>query len=90
MENIRSALAEKLVDEDAESLELKLLPGLTPEQIGVFESKIGFELPLETRELLFTNGMEGGPIDREYGIRDFSIIDPDGYQIVFGAPIESA
>ena len=29
-----------------------------------------------------------GPIDREYGIRDFSITDPDGYVIVFGAPIE--
>jgi catechol 2,3-dioxygenase-like lactoylglutathione lyase family enzyme len=31
---------------------------------------------------------ESGPIDRDYGIRDFSIIDPDGYDIVFGAPIE--
>ena len=29
-----------------------------------------------------------GPIDRDYGVRDFSILDPDGYQIVFGAPIE--
>lgn len=31
---------------------------------------------------------ENGPIDRDYGIRDFSIVDPDGYDIVFGAPIE--
>lgn len=30
---------------------------------------------------------ENGPIDRVYGIRDFSIVDPDGYDIVFGAPI---
>jgi len=28
-----------------------------------------------------------GPADREYGIRDFSIKDPDGYGLVFGAPI---
>lgn len=30
---------------------------------------------------------DGGPISRDYGIRDFSVIDPDGYDIVFGAPI---
>jgi catechol 2,3-dioxygenase-like lactoylglutathione lyase family enzyme len=29
-----------------------------------------------------------GPITREYGIRDFTVIDPDGYSIVFGSPIE--
>ena len=29
-----------------------------------------------------------GPIDRDYGIRDFSVIDPDGYELVFGAPLE--
>lgn len=28
-----------------------------------------------------------GPINREYGIRDFTVIDPDGYAIVFGSPI---
>jgi catechol 2,3-dioxygenase-like lactoylglutathione lyase family enzyme len=29
-----------------------------------------------------------GPITREYGIRDFTVIDPDGYAIVFGSPVE--
>lgn len=27
-----------------------------------------------------------GPVTRAYGIRDFSITDPDGYDLVFGAP----
>jgi len=29
-----------------------------------------------------------GPVNRSYGIRDFSVIDPDGYILVFGSPIE--
>lgn len=29
-----------------------------------------------------------GPENREYGIRDFSITDPDGYAIVFGSPLK--
>ena len=29
-----------------------------------------------------------GPVNRPYGIRDFSVIDPDGYILVFGSPIE--
>ncbi len=28
-----------------------------------------------------------GPVDRDYGIRDFSITDPDGYDIIFGSPL---
>ena len=28
-----------------------------------------------------------GPIKRDYGIQDFSITDPDGYDLVFGAPL---
>ncbi len=31
-----------------------------------------------------------GPINRDYGIRDFSVVDPDGYDLVFGAPLEAA
>jgi hypothetical protein len=27
---------------------------------------------------------EAGPVMRSYGVRDFSVIDPDGYDIVFG------
>lgn len=33
---------------------------------------------------------EKGPVNRPYGIRDFSILDPDGYSIVFGAPLEKS
>lgn len=29
-----------------------------------------------------------GPENREYGIRDFGVIDPDGYTIIFGSPIK--
>lgn len=29
---------------------------------------------------------ETGPVQRSYGIRDFSILDPDGYDLVFGEP----
>jgi catechol 2,3-dioxygenase-like lactoylglutathione lyase family enzyme len=31
---------------------------------------------------------KNGPVNREYGIRDFTVIDPDGYSIVFGSPTE--
>ena len=31
---------------------------------------------------------EAGPVTRPYGIRDFSVIDPDGYEIVFGEECE--
>lgn len=27
---------------------------------------------------------QNGPVARSYGIRDFSVIDPDGYDLVFG------
>ena len=27
---------------------------------------------------------KNGPVKRSYGIRDFSVIDPDGYDLVFG------
>ena len=27
---------------------------------------------------------KNGPVTRSYGIRDFSVIDPDGYDLVFG------
>jgi hypothetical protein len=29
-------------------------------------------------------GFENGPVRRSYGVRDFSVIDPDGYDLVFG------
>jgi catechol 2,3-dioxygenase-like lactoylglutathione lyase family enzyme len=32
---------------------------------------------------------QNGPVTRAYGIRDFSIIDPDGYDLVFGEEAES-
>lgn len=33
---------------------------------------------------------EFGPVTRSYGIRDFSVIDPDGYDIVFGEDCDVA
>jgi catechol 2,3-dioxygenase-like lactoylglutathione lyase family enzyme len=31
-----------------------------------------------------------GPVTRDYGVRDFSVIDPDGYDLVFGESIASS
>jgi catechol 2,3-dioxygenase-like lactoylglutathione lyase family enzyme len=28
-------------------------------------------------------GFENGPVERAYGMRDFSVFDPDGYDLVF-------
>jgi hypothetical protein len=36
------------------------------------------------------DGFADGPVTRSYGIRDFSVIDPDGYDIVFGEEYEVA
>ena len=30
------------------------------------------------------DAFKGGPVTRDYGVRDFSVIDPDGYDLVFG------
>jgi hypothetical protein len=35
-------------------------------------------------------GFEHGPVIRPYGIRDFSVFDPDGYDIVFGEECSTA
>ena len=35
------------------------------------------------------DSFDGGHVNRPYGICDFSIYDPAGYDLVFGAPIES-
>lgn len=32
-------------------------------------------------------GFEDGPVMRSYGVRDFSVIDPDGYDLVFGQEV---
>ena len=32
----------------------------------------------------------GGPIQRSYGVRDFSVIDPDGYDLVFAEELPDA
>jgi hypothetical protein len=36
------------------------------------------------------DGFDNGPVTRSYGIRDFSVIDPDGYDIVFGEECDVA
>lgn len=30
---------------------------------------------------------KAGPVQQEYGVEDFTVIDPDGYAIVFGSPL---
>lgn len=30
-----------------------------------------------------------GPVTRDYGVRDFSVIDPDGYDLVFGESVDA-
>lgn len=40
------------------------------------------------RDVPMPGGFEAGPLTRPYGIRDFSVIDPDGYDIVFGEECE--
>jgi catechol 2,3-dioxygenase-like lactoylglutathione lyase family enzyme len=32
-------------------------------------------------------GFENGPVTRSYGVRDFSVFDPDGYDLVFGEEV---
>ena len=32
---------------------------------------------------------QNGPEDRPYGMRDFSVFDPDGYDLVFAEPTEN-
>ena len=34
--------------------------------------------------------IEFGPIDQHYGMRDLALVDPDGYFLVFGTPIDRA
>jgi catechol 2,3-dioxygenase-like lactoylglutathione lyase family enzyme len=34
--------------------------------------------------------LEYGPIDEPYGMRDLGIVDPDGYFLHFGTPIDEA
>jgi hypothetical protein len=36
------------------------------------------------------DGFADGPVTKSYGIRDFSVIDPDGYDIVFREQCEVA
>ena len=37
-----------------------------------------------TKGVKMPDCFKNGPITRSYGIRDFSVIDPDGYDLVFG------
>lgn len=34
-------------------------------------------------------GFENGPVSRSYGVRDFSLTDPDGYDLVFGEEVDA-
>lgn len=37
-----------------------------------------------TKGVRMADAYQNGPVTRSYGIRDFSVIDPDGYDLVFG------
>lgn len=49
-------------------------PGTLDALFNEFRSK-GVRMP---------DSYKNGPIHRSYGVRDFSVIDPDGYELVFG------
>jgi catechol 2,3-dioxygenase-like lactoylglutathione lyase family enzyme len=36
------------------------------------------------KEVNMPDCYQNGPVTRSYGVRDFSVIDPDGYDLVFG------
>jgi hypothetical protein len=38
----------------------------------------------KARGVLMPDCFRDGPLTRSYGIRDFSVLDPDGYDLVFG------
>jgi hypothetical protein len=37
-----------------------------------------------TKGVRMPDCFKNGPVTRSYGIRDFSVVDPDGYDLVFG------
>jgi glyoxylase I family protein len=37
-----------------------------------------------SKGVLMPDCFKHGPVKRSYGVRDFSVIDPDGYDLVFG------
>jgi hypothetical protein len=37
-----------------------------------------------SRGVRMPDGYKDGPVTRPYGVRDFSVIDPGGYDLVFG------
>lgn len=62
VEIIKEHLARGAADQDGSKIEP--LPGLTEEELVVFETRIGFALPKTTRELLlYCNGFKNGPGD---------------------------
>ena len=73
---IKSAQAKELTNEDGESVDLDLLPGLDAEAVAHFESSLPCALPEETRELLlFCRGFEGVVADQ---------VDFTGQDLLFG------
>lgn len=37
-----------------------------------------------SKDVRMPDAFKDGPVARSYGIRDFSVVDPDGYDLVFG------
>jgi hypothetical protein len=68
--------AARAVDDDWCNYDLHIhcQPGTLDALYQEFQAQ-GVEMP---------QAYQDGPVRRSYGIRDFSIIDPDGYDLVFG------
>ena len=64
LENLKSILSEKYVTEDEDSYKVKLMPGLSDEELISFSSRLPLEkIPEEIKELLkFSRGFEFLPL----------------------------
>lgn len=59
-EIIQSALEQKLIDKNRKPVRVRLLPGLTTEEVGDFDRSLPVPLPDDVRDLLkFCSGIEG-------------------------------
>ena len=82
-----------LAQKDSE-VDLRNIQARAPERADFASYDLHFVCQAGTIDALWQEYRDAGvpvgaePEDRPYGVRDFGIHDPDGYSIVFGAPIE--
>jgi cell wall assembly regulator SMI1 len=64
LELIKAAEGMQIIDEDQNSDTLKLLPGLSDEEISTLERKLLAAIPSDVKALLaYTSGFENGPLE---------------------------